>query len=113
MTTYEGWGCYETWAVNLWIANEEGAYRYWRDLVAVALDHHGYADAESDDERAKARDEAMRGVAAMLEAEYEEGMPVVEGVYRDLLTTALQAVNWHEIAASMVDEMVVELEAKP
>jgi len=27
---YNGWTNYETWVVNLWLANEEPSYREWR-----------------------------------------------------------------------------------
>ena len=30
-TTYQGWTNYETWAVNLWLDNEEGVHDYWRE----------------------------------------------------------------------------------
>src|SRR4051794_10856032 len=28
---YNGWANYETWCVHLWLTNEEGSYRYWRE----------------------------------------------------------------------------------
>ena len=28
--TYNGYSNYETWAVALWLGNEESSYRYWR-----------------------------------------------------------------------------------
>jgi hypothetical protein len=28
---YNGWNTYETWAVKLWLDNEEGSYRYWTE----------------------------------------------------------------------------------
>ena len=28
---YNGWTNYETWAVKLWIDNDEGTYTYWRE----------------------------------------------------------------------------------
>ena len=28
---YNGWKNYETWCVNLWLTNEEGSDRYWRE----------------------------------------------------------------------------------
>jgi hypothetical protein len=30
---HNGWANYETWCVHLWLSNEEGSYRYWRDEV--------------------------------------------------------------------------------
>jgi hypothetical protein len=32
-TTYNGWPNYETWNVMLWMDNEEGAYREYREKV--------------------------------------------------------------------------------
>ncbi len=34
-TTYNGWPNRETWNVMLWMDNEEGAYRYYRDKVNI------------------------------------------------------------------------------
>lgn len=34
--TYNGWKNYPTWAVNLWLSNDEGLYRQTTDLVATA-----------------------------------------------------------------------------
>lgn len=41
MGTYEGWSNYETWAVNLWLENDEGSYRYWCDRAKALYDEHG------------------------------------------------------------------------
>jgi hypothetical protein len=27
--SYNGWTNYETWAVSLWLGNEESSYRHW------------------------------------------------------------------------------------
>src|SRR5438477_252131 len=31
---YNGWLNYETWAVNLWLSNEQGSWDYWREAAA-------------------------------------------------------------------------------
>ena len=28
---YQGWTNYETWAVNLWLGNEQGSHEYWQE----------------------------------------------------------------------------------
>ena len=33
--TYNGWTNYETHAVSLWINNEEGSYRFWKERTAT------------------------------------------------------------------------------
>jgi len=32
---YNGWTNYETWAVKLWMDNEEPSYRYWRERAEL------------------------------------------------------------------------------
>ncbi len=38
--TYSGWTSRETWALNLWLSNEEGTYRETLDRVRDARDNH-------------------------------------------------------------------------
>ena len=38
---YNGWPNYETWAVALWLGNEEVSYRFWMAVArGVKLMHH-------------------------------------------------------------------------
>ena len=90
--TYNGWTNYETWNVVLWIDNEEGSYRYWRDTVREIC--------EDSDEK----DDAICSVSKRLEDEIKEGAPELQGTYSDLLSAALSEVNWYEIAENWVDE---------
>lgn len=82
-------------AVNLWLENEEGSYRYWRgrakDAKREAKDDR-YADA--------------RGLlAAWLKAELEESAPELGAtLWSDLLSAALSEVNWYEIAQHLLEE---------
>ncbi len=95
--TYEGWTNYETWAVKLWIDNDQDSYKQWTSLARIALRTHGAKDAP-------------RHMAVELEGWHKDErpsgfMPQLNGtVYSDLLNHALDRVNWHEIAEAMIEE---------
>lgn len=107
--TYNGWTNYETWNVKLWIDNEEGSYNYWREAAQEA-----YNDAR-DTPSANARltghepftheERAVLDLEKRLKSEIEESAPDLgASMFSDLLNAALSEVNWHEIAASMIDD---------
>jgi hypothetical protein len=79
--TYNGWTNYETWLVNLWLANaahDPEVYEAVRSCKTTrdgALEIQAYVDNLMD----------------------IEAMPT-EGLFFDLLRGALRAVNWYEIA---------------
>ncbi len=91
---YNGWSNYETWNVKLWIDNEEVSYEHWRERAEECRD-----DADGD------LDAARQSLADELESHYDEFAPTTRGVYADLLNHALGRVDWHEIAANMLDEL--------
>jgi uncharacterized membrane protein YheB (UPF0754 family) len=97
---YNGWTNYETWCVNLWIENDQGDSCYWQERIADEL-----TDWEDSEDKDELRDEVIGNLSTQLE-EYinSEQMPEVHGVYADLLTTALQAVDWDEIVTAWVDD---------
>jgi hypothetical protein len=85
--TYEGWTNYETWAVNLWLSNDEGSYDYVLGLACEALD-------DEDVPR------ALEALAVELKEDLSENSPLAgeASVYSDLLGAALDRVEWREIA---------------
>lgn len=95
MSMYNGYSNYETWCVNLWIDNEE-----------ITQEHYI--------ERAKALREdahAERYLADEIENEVKDNMPATQGMYGDLLTSAIDKVNWREIAANILEDLPeVEIE---
>ena len=99
--TYNGWTNYETWAVALWIDNEEGSYNYWREVCQELLDN---STCETLEER---RSDAASDVAQRLKDEIEEGNPLSgkASLYSDLLQAAISETNWYEIAKNWLDDM--------
>ena len=77
--SYSGYKNYETWCISLWIWNDEGLYRYWREQA----DTCNLADA--------------------LQEWATELMPELQGFFSDLLTHALGMVYWDEIASELRD----------
>jgi hypothetical protein len=98
---YNGWKNYETWAMALWIDNDQGSYTYSREIVAT--------EVEEGPEGLDLRTTAGR-VADMLKDWQEECMyqwePGFEStVFTDLLHAAFGEVDWYEIAQNYLSEL--------
>ena len=102
---YNGWTNYETWAVALWIDNEQVRYRRWRADAVEAAFRAPYCQQVTDG--IWTAKEAVRFLLAdWLKAVITEAAPTEEpDVFSDLLSAALEAVNWEEIA----DHLLVDL----
>jgi hypothetical protein len=91
---YNGWTNYETWVVKLWIDNDQGTQEYWLEQAQEA--------------QATFEDSALQNLANALyqsHADYAaERLGQVNDVFADLLTAALDSVNWREIAANLMEE---------
>lgn len=101
---YNGWSNYQTWLVNLWFDNEEYGQTMLRQF---AKDSIRCAELHGRD-----RDNAVYECSKMIQNEVEENIPELEGMFADLLSAALQEVNWYEIAEHIVDDMLVELDVE-
>lgn len=70
-----GWTNYETWAIGLWIDNEQGSYTYWREQAGRCFE-----DAADDDparDSIKTRQlEATSALAERLREAFEEEAPL-------------------------------------
>jgi len=102
--SYNGWTSYETWAVNLWVDNEEGS-QDWRDeIVEEAIE-----SARCDDEIIDVGG-VVDCVSEQLQALIVDGNPLLgsNSLYLDLLTAALGEVNWREIADHWVEDALEE-----
>ena len=84
---YNGWANYPTWAVHLWLTNEEGLYDESRELV-----QREYAYLSE-------REDALKEFVEELCPASEEA-----SVQSDLLGWALSQVDWREIAEALADD---------
>ena len=75
--SYNGWTNYETWLVKLWMDNDEGSYRHYRDIV-----------------RNCGKDEAY-SIGKQIQEEIEEGNPIGSdaSLFSDMLSAGLRVVN--------------------
>ena len=79
-TTYNGWPNYQTWNVMLWMDNEEGAYRLYRDCA----------------ERCRGRKRRLGGVLAryLCQQAFGEGTP-------DGVSFSNSRIRWGKVAEAM------------
>lgn len=84
--SYNGWSNYETWCVKLWLDNEEGSYHAMRSIIR----------------RASEQGDAARE----LESLCEEMLPDLGASFAaDLLRSAFDEVDFHEIVAAEWNEL--------
>jgi hypothetical protein len=97
--TYNGWANRETWAVALWINNEQGMQESVYDNIREA---------------AQMRDELTAGGAGDVVRDYVEELFDVDnyggslpGGLVDMLTDigSLYRVDWHEVGASFLQDV--------
>ena len=110
--SYNGWTNYETWAVKLWIDNDQGSQEYWLEAARELV-------SDYDEDWNPDRDEYLGNVrtqlADRLKDEHEEAAQEIInphgsgdsiGVFGDLLGAALGSVDWREIAESIMGDAI-------
>lgn len=95
-----GWTNYATWAINLWMDNEQGTQEYWQRQARELWDD---CKPNADYEGQTREQIFLYRLSEYLKSEHEEHAPETTGVYADLLTSALGLVNWYEIAEHYLD----------
>lgn len=89
---YQGWKNYPTWNVALHLSNDEGLY----DMINEwAQDSLGQGHDKSDP---NAYSNAEVALADQIESFIKDSRPALEGIYGDILNSALDEVDWREIA---------------
>ena len=98
--TYNGWKNYPTWAVNLWLANDEPLYREALERTGAIV-----AETESRSEFWTLEESHRFATADMLkEWVTDELAPDLGASFAaDLLGYALGCVDWHEIADAWIE----------
>ena len=99
---HNGWSNYETWLVNLWFDNEEYSQSMLREFAKDSI--------RCAELRGRDRDNAVYECSKMIQNEVVENTPELDGMFADLLNSALSEVNWYEIAEHAVNEALQELE---
>jgi len=94
--TYNGYTNYETWAVNLWLDNDQGTYNMVREWAEDAIK--------------QSRHESRRAegiLADMLKDYIQEENPLASdaSLFSDLLSVAISEVNFYEIAENALEGM--------
>jgi hypothetical protein len=102
---YNGWENYETWAVALWIDNEQGTYDERCRMVEEARENAS-EDTNVDSGIWTVEQAARYRLADTLkEWVTDELMPDLgASLAADLLGSALSEVDWNEIAENFLSE---------
>ena len=98
--TYNGWKNYPTWAVNMWLSNDQGTYNETRERVREVLEQdHPTSEYWSlaESKRFNTADMLKDFVEDLAHEEYDKA-----SMLSDLIGYALGEVDWEEIASHWV-----------
>jgi hypothetical protein len=102
---YNGWKNYETWAVALWIDNEQSSYEWSRDM-ARTIREDAPTSLQVEDGVWSVEEAAKFNLADSLKDWQESEMPDLEAsVWTDLLQSAFEEVDWEEIAENFLSDL--------
>ena len=98
---YQGWSNYETWAVALWINNDQGLYEMFKEDVEQMR-----SDGSSDLAEEGSYSDIVVNMADNMQGFFEEQVEGLnlEGVFADLMNRAMSEVDWREIAKDFISE---------
>jgi hypothetical protein len=109
---YNGWTNYETWDLKLWIDNDQGLAEHWQEAARTAVDDTDETD-DSDTRKREAAVELAEQLRIHVDFHAEVFMemavtnegPAITGFYADLITHALGAIDYREIAESLLKDL--------
>lgn len=96
---YNGWTNYETWVTKLWLDNSEADQEIQRELAKQAI-----ATPKAD---VWTREETNKYTLADLLKDHIEDTNPLRGdanLYSDLMSAALQEIDWAEIAEAILED---------
>lgn len=108
--SYEGWSDHLTWLVNLWLKNHDAATcEYWRTAARLT-----WFDARTHDRVIEGvwnqSQAAVFVLADRLKGEIEDDCAGIEGASgglgSDLMGSALELVDWEEIAVDLLADFL-------
>lgn len=89
--SYNGWSNKETWAVNIWVGNNQELQEHFLEVTIRAW------EASSDSIGSRST-QARYTLQDQIKDWMEENQPETEGLWADLLGAALSSVDYYEIA---------------
>lgn len=89
--------------VSLWLDNEESLYREVQSAAETALENA----CENETHATTARNEAVEELAVTLEEIVCRSMPCEKGLWGDLITSALQSVDFEDIARDALADLQI------
>ena len=111
---YQGYTNYETWAVALWIDNDQNTQEEVKELVKTTLDGveidnspstDGLGIADFKHRRTTAVADALKDfVEELKENNIDLREQIAWELFSDLLNSAIDNVNWFELARKYIDE---------
>lgn len=102
MDEYQGHANYPTWAISLWINNDQGLYDYWREQAADLL-----AQSE-DDPPFTLKEVATRELSDQLRGYFEDLIAedsTMIGPIQDIAGWSLEITDWRSIAVDLLADL--------
>ena len=100
---YNGWFNYETWLVNLWMDNDQGAQEMWREHARESIDADEGCNWFYFEER-------LKEYLDMLIEDMDNG--IASGLAHDLIGAAISEVNTREISMSWIENELENAEVE-